>query len=67
MRQILLVTTRGLKDRKTFRHKMCNPYKVSLPHKLLHSKSSGPKQICKVIPCSLQCFAFEHHVALISV
>ena len=66
MRQILLVTTQGLKDRKTFGHKMCNLYKVSLPHKLLHSNNSGPKQVCKVLPCCLQCFAFKHHVALIS-
>ena len=75
MRQVLLVTTRGLKNRKAFRHKMCNLYKVSLPHKLLHSNNSGPKQlvlhtclkqVCKIFPCCLQCFAFKHHVALIS-
>ena len=66
MRQILLVTTRGLKDRKACRHKMCNLYKVSLPYKLLHSNNSGPKQVCKFLPCCLQCFAFKHHVALIS-
>ena len=55
MRQILLVTTQGLKDRKTFGHKMCNLYKVSLPHKLLHSNNSGSKQVFKVLPCCLQC------------
>ena len=60
VRQILLVTTRGLKDRKAFRHKMCNLYTVSLPHKLLQSNNSGPKQVCKVLPCCLQCFAFKH-------
>ena len=66
MKQILLVTTRGLKDRKAFRHKMSNLYKASLPHKLLHSNNSGPKQVCKFLPCCLQCFAFKHHVSLIS-
>ena len=67
MKQALsLVITQGLKDRKAFRHKMCNLCKVSLPHKLLHSNNSGPKQVCKFLPCCLPCFAFEHHVALIS-
>ena len=55
MRQILLVTTQSLKDRKAFRHKMSNLYKVSLPHKLLHSNNSGPKQVkqCKLLPVLL--------------
>ena len=67
MKQALsLVISQGLQDRKAFRDKMCNLYKVSLPHKLLHSNNSGPKQVCKILSCCLQCFAFEHHVALIS-
>ena len=51
MKQALsLVISQGLQDRKAFRDKMCNLYKVSLPHKLLHSNNSGPKQVCKILP-----------------
>ena len=43
VKQVLLVTPRGLQDRKAFRRKLSNLYRVSLPHNLLHSNNDGPK------------------------
>ena len=53
MRQVLLVTTRGLKDRKAFRHRMCNLSKVSLPHKLLLRKERTAVQESHIRTCAV--------------